>query len=238
MKAEREKIVEAAAAILVSVMFNVFFAPALSETFHVADNSLTCAFLSALAIFLVYLSFLCWHLLRQVRESKNGGIGLRTRKERYDTVRIYAASSRYWADMFEGKGTAIHVRKCTVLIRAFIAELTGSPLYTRDGYEKQVQEAIAVWKGLRQQGIIERLVIYEYAHIPDHYYGIFDKDELMTGLQIFSETDSTGQYGNRDTRIVYGDSPDHQRQIDLYIKQFDNYTRFYQDKKVYDSAEH
>lgn len=144
-----------------------------------------------------------------------------------ETLSIYATSSAYWLDTISNLKN-IHINKCVVLIRN-TSELTS------EGYSKEVRRTIEKWKKLRHENVIDDLKIYEFNHIPDHYYAIVDDKLLLTGVNIFDKNDSTLQYGSRGPQTFFNNSDRGKAAIESYKKQFENYLEKYKNNSVYDS---
>lgn len=142
----------------------------------------------------------------------------------YHTVRIYAINGRYWADLVD-KSSQFEATNCIILIRKYI-----DGLCDKQRYMQETQESIAVWKKMREERKIGSLTIYEYEHMPDHYFAVLDNKVLVTGLNDFCDLDSTGQLGDRDSKFVF-DSED-KKLIEKYVRHFDNYVEHYKKNQI------
>ncbi len=144
-----------------------------------------------------------------------------------ETFFIYAISSAFWLDTISSIDN-IHIKQCIVFIRN-VKELNS------DTYKDEVDRTINKWKELRNNNVIEDLKIYEYNHIPDHYYGIIDDKILLTGVNIFDKKDSTLQYGHREPQAFFNNSDAGNQAIESYKRQFLNYLERYKNNLVYNS---
>lgn len=148
----------------------------------------------------------------------------------YEELMVYSINGRAWADVV-GRNTC-RVTRCTLFIRRYIEGLG-----ERNRYESEMHEAIALWKSFKQSGRIAQLYIYEYDHISDHFYAIFDNSLVVTGLNHFDSSDSTGQYGDRRPHQIHADSPENIELIQKYKADFKNKLEYYKDKIIYDSTQ-
>ncbi len=144
-----------------------------------------------------------------------------------ETLLIYATSSAFWLDSISSIKN-VHIKQCTVLIRN-VRELNS------EAYQEEVNRTVDKWKEMRNNNIIEELKIYEFNHIPDHYYGIIDDKILLTGVNVFDENDSTLQYGGREPQTFFDNSDSGKTVIESYKKQFLNYLERYKNNLIYDS---
>ena len=177
------------------------------------------AFVSAVT--LVILSLIQQNLALKKAKNRNNTDAL---MKRYNTVRIYAINGRYWADIMQAN-PKLEATNCIILIRKHI-----DGLCDKTRYIQETQESINLWREFKKEGRIGNLTIYEYTHIPDHYFAILDKKVLITGLNDLCTLDSTGQLGDRDAKLVF--SPDDKRLIAKYIHHFDNYVEHYKENQL------
>lgn len=148
----------------------------------------------------------------------------------FKVIRIYAISSRYWVKEFVR--TKIKTDNCIILVRGYEERFCDF-----ERYQKELKEAVSIWKEQVTCGNIKKLKIYSYDHIPDHYFTILDEQLLYTGLNVFSQTDSTGQDGHNATRTIASSASDiDKKEIQTYISQFENYEKKYANNIIYDST--
>lgn len=142
-------------------------------------------------------------------------------------LRIYSISSAYWYDVISSINT-LHIDQCTILVR------NNSQLDSQE-FKNEVNLAIKKWKTLLNENKIKHLTILQYNHIPDINYLLVDNKALVLGTNQFSETDSTGQHGDRHPLHIFANSGLKQNYIDKYINHFINYQKYYSNNVIFDS---
>ncbi len=186
------------------------------------DVAILAAFVST---FFLLLLILIRHLLQRIAQ-------LKAQQEdfsgQYEEVLIYSINGRAWADIFQRN--TCRVIKCTLFVRKYI-EGFGE----KSRYETERTEAIEIWKDLLNEGRIAQLYIYEYDHISDHFYAVFDESLVVTGLNSFVSSDSTGQYGDRHPYQIHADSPEKTALIKKYKNNFKNLQEHYNEHQIYNS---
>lgn len=181
------------------------------------------------AITLIFLKLIQENQELKIKSKRKHEVVL---SKNYHEVSIYAINGRRWADLVS-KSDTFHADKCTILIRKCTKGLCDE---TR--YRQETDESIEIWKQMQKRGKINQLEIYEYLHLSDHYFAVFDKEVLITGLNNFSTNDSTGQNGDHDSQFLFSsDSPKDSDIIEKYYQHFLNYVRHYKSHKLYDSTE-
>lgn len=206
--------------------------PALSS---IIDYNINIAVLAAIVgtviLVIVYLVQYVVHI-----GDEKSSADIQFQKTHYQKFLLYSISSMYWCDLFDRKG--LHAVDATIMVRSYVDDVPNFDHFCdKEVYIQEADNAINRWIKLQHDGRINKLAIYAYTHLPDHYYGIFDGEELLTGVNDLATHDSTGQYGNRIPQILYAKSSESaRRQIESYIKHFDNYKE-HCCTKIYDSSD-
>ncbi len=152
-------------------------------------------------------------------------------KGKFNRLRLYAISSRMWISIISQQAN-IYIGRCIILVKS-------KNLITKDGdrYDKELNDAINEWKRLVSEGKIGQLIIYEYNHIPDIFFAVFDDYALITGLNKFDANDSNEQSGDNSPAFFFsedgGMSP---VLIEKYTKHFDNYIEHYNKNSIFDNT--
>lgn len=151
-------------------------------------------------------------------------------KGQYDELCLFAINGRGWAQILSD--SEFYAKKCTVMIREFIP-IAGEE--KRQRYSEEVRETIALFKKMKSEQKIGNLEIYEYDYISDVYYLLLDKEKLYWGLNQFSDNDSTGQWGNRDYRVVL--SKNDSKMVEEFYQKFINCKERYKERHLVGDCE-